>query len=365
MDKPAQFISGIKLSRLFYKKTVAPILHIRFPRLNYSAGLLGAGSEVLGYDTPVSRDHDWGPKVFIFLSKTSHNEIKEKIAKVLSTNLPHSFLGYPTNFSAPDSKGVRTPLNITSGPVNHRVAILTTKSFIETRLKVDPFQKISVSDWLAFPQQRLLEIVRGEVFYDGLRELRRIRKKFRFYPRDVWLYMLAAQWIRISQEEAFVGRCGDVGDELGSRIVAARIIRDLMRLCFLLEREYAPYSKWLGTAFLALKPSKSLIPVFNKILSAETWRKREKHLSEAYAIVAKLCNSKHIIHPLPHKVSLFHERPYRVIHAVKFAEAFKSKIQSKAIKAIKTNAGAIDQFIDSTDVLSYPDTAEKIRIWDR
>ena len=62
----------------------------------------------------------------------------------------------------------------------------------------------------------------------------------------MWRYVLACQWKRISQEEAFVGRCGEVGDELGSAVVAARLIRDVMRLVLLIERRYPPYSKWLG-----------------------------------------------------------------------------------------------------------------------
>ena len=56
--------------------------------------------------------------------------------------------------------------------------------------------------------------------------------KLNYYPRDVWLYMLAAQWKRISQEEAFVGRAGDTGDELGSQVVAARMVREIIKRRF-------------------------------------------------------------------------------------------------------------------------------------
>jgi hypothetical protein len=57
----------------------------------------------------------------------------------------------------------------------------------------------------------------------------------RWYPDDVWRWLLAGQWARIGQEEAFVGRTAEAGYELGSRVVAARIVRDLVRLCVLLE----------------------------------------------------------------------------------------------------------------------------------
>ena len=35
-------------------------------------------------------------------------------------------------------------------------------------------------------------------------------------------------------------------------MVAARLARDAMRLAFLMAESYAPYSKWLGTAFTRL-----------------------------------------------------------------------------------------------------------------
>ena len=48
------FIKGLELSELFYKEAVKPILAKRFPDLNYSAALIGLGSEVLGFDMPQS-----------------------------------------------------------------------------------------------------------------------------------------------------------------------------------------------------------------------------------------------------------------------------------------------------------------------
>jgi hypothetical protein len=101
----------------------------------------------------------------------------------------------------------------------------------------------------------------GKVFHDGLGELTAARARLAYYPQAVWLYLLAAQWTRIGQEEAFMGRCGDAGDDLGSAIVAARLVRDLIRLCLLMERTYAPYIKWLGTAFGRLRSGQDVAPV--------------------------------------------------------------------------------------------------------
>jgi hypothetical protein len=343
-----EFIPGLRLSRLFYKQEVQPILKKHFPKVRYSAALIGWGSEVLGFDNALSRDHHWGPRVLLFLNRRDFPKFQQAIGQTLSKELPYEFMGYSTNFSAPEPNGVRHPVKIKAGPVNHMVNIYTLQMFFQARLGVDPTRRINATEWLTIPQQRLLEVVSGEVFDDGLGQLTKIREKLQFYPHDIWLYMLAAQWKRISDEEAFVGRAGEVGDELGSRIVAARLVREIMRLALLMERQYAPYSKWLGSAFKKLRISKKLGPVLRDVLLAENWNVREKKLGQAYAIVASQHNALKITKPLPTKVTKYFNRPYLVIHGDKFANEIRRAIKDPQVARITTDVGSIDQVTDSS-----------------
>ena len=172
---------------------------------------------------------------------------------------------------------------------------------------------------------------------------------------------MAAQWTRISQEEAFVGRAGHVGDELGSQIVAARLVREIMKLSFLVERTYAPYSKWLGTAFSKLKIAKPLAPILRRALLAKTWKTREKWLSQAYSLMARRHNALKITEPLSTKISDYYSRPYSVIFAERFAHAIKQAIKDPRVKKIETDIGSIDQFTDSTDVIEDLALIRKLR----
>lgn len=342
------FIPGLQLAEQFYQEAVKPILQKHFPNVPYSAALIGFGSEVLGFDTPQSTDHMWGPRLVLFLSEADW-QLKDSIADTLSLQLPYTFRGYPTNFSTPDKIGVRLLEEITSGPVKHLAQIYTIRSYFEGDLGFNPYNEIDTLDWLTFSEHKLLALTSGKVFYDGL-GLEQIRKKFAYYPRDIWLYLLASQWAKIAQEEAFVGRCGDVGDELGSQIIAARLVQSLMRLCFLMERRYAPYSKWFGTAFAHLESAKRLSPIFHSVLASHLWREREQFLSQAYEIVAELHNALGITRPLATKVSPFHNRPYLVIHADVFAEGISQAIEDEQVRA-KTRIGSVNQFLDSTDIV--------------
>lgn len=356
-----EFMRGLKLSEAFYFEAVKPVLDEDFPELRYAATLIGPGSEVLGFDTAISTDHHWGPRLMLFLPEGGFEQSKREISEVLSAKLPYTFRGFSTNFGKPDEIGVRLMREIDSGPVDHMVQILTVRSFFLEYLGYDPDRDISVVDWLTFPEHPLRAATGGKVFHDGVGELTRVRETLRYYPRDIWLYLMAAQWAKLSQEEAFMGRCGHVGDELGSRIIASRLVHHLMRLCFLMERKYAPYSKWFGSAFAQLESAPTLTPVLHKVLSSETWEEREVHSAEAYHIVAEKHNALGITEPMETAVSSYRGRPYRIIHADLFSEAIRRRIESEEVRRIDIQVGSVNQLVDYTDVLEPP-LCRKLRV---
>ncbi len=356
-----EFIHGLDLSGLFYEEAVRPVLDSGFPNLPHSAALIGYGSEVLGYDTLRSTDHEWGPRLLLFLSETDHEAYAAPLWDALSRELPPLFRGYSTHFGPPNEEGTRLPEARESGPVAHKVEVHTVGGFFNAWLGLDPRGESHPTDWLCLPQQRLLEVTAGRVYYDGLGDLGSVRQRLAYYPHDLWLYLLAAQWRRIGQEEPFMGRCGDVGDELGSRVIAARLVRDVMRLCFLMERVYAPYPKWFGTAFGRLACAPTLGPILEHALGATTWKERERYLSEAYEHVGAMHDALGITPPLKARVSRFHDRPYLVIHSDQFVHAIEAEIKDPEVLAVTTPVGAVDQWSDSTDVLSYPSVYRKLR----
>ena len=355
------FVSGLRLGGLFYEEAVGPILGTSFPGLRHSAALIGYGSEVLGYDGPRSTDHEWGPRLLLFLSEEDHRGYADRIVETLRQELPHEFGGYPTHFGEPDEEGVRIAEEKASGPVDHKVEVHTVRCFFSGWTGLDPFEQWGPADWLCVPQQKLLEVTAGRVYHDGLGELEEARARLRYYPRDVWLYVLAAQWGRVGQQEAFVGRTGEAGDGPGSRLVAAGLVRDLMGLCFLMEKKYAPYTKWFGTAFSRLGCAPRLGPVLDAVLRAESWEEREAHLSKAYGIVAGMHNALGLTPPLSTRVSRYHGRPYLVVHAGRFAAALERAIEDPAVLAVPHKAGSVDQMCHSTEVLAHPGTYLELR----
>jgi hypothetical protein len=334
------FIPGRELNAAFYREVVGPAVG----DVPHGAAYLGWGSEVLGNDDPRSTDHGWGPRLQVFVAQDDVAAVAERVRGAL----PAEFLGWPVRFGWDDT------------PVSDHIEFTTLEAWLALRLGFDPRRGMSTVDWLAVPQQLLLEMVGGLVFHDDGEELQAVRQALSWYPDDVWLWLLACQWRRLEQEEAFVGRTAEVGDELGSRVVAARLARDVMRLCFLVERRYAPYSKWLGTEFAKLSAAADVGPALERALAAPDHPARELALADAYEAVARRHNALGVTDAVDPTVRPFHSRPFRVLHSERFVAACLARVADPGLRDLPL-VGAIDQFVDSTDVLAYPARARRAR----
>ncbi len=164
-----KFIKGLELCEGFFNEYAKPIIDEYFPNLQYSAGLIGYGSDVLGYDDAVSRDHMWGPRFYMFLSKKDIDK-KDEIFNKFAENLPYEYMGYSVNFteSDPNDCGVQHPQFIDSGKVNPLIFIQTFDKFLIDEIGTADLDNISYLDWLAISEHRLLSLVSGKLFVDRL-----------------------------------------------------------------------------------------------------------------------------------------------------------------------------------------------------
>jgi hypothetical protein len=329
------FVPASDLSRAFYADVVRPLLDGR----PHAAALLGWGSDVLGYDTPRSTDHGWGPRMLVFVDTL---DVVDQVQARLDGALPERFRGRPVRYGW---DGV---------PVNHWVTATTLPVWLSEFLGVDATAGMSDLDWLITPQQRLLGVVAGSVYADDGGSLRRVRRSLAWYPDPIWRWLLACQWHRLANEEAFVARTAEVGDASGSAVSAARLVRDIMRLVLLLDRRYAPYQKWLGTAFTRGRHDDPLPEHLRSALHARDLRSREAALAHAYEDLARRHNRARLTPALDPSARGYHGRPARVLMADRFASALLDTVTDAAVHALPL-IGSVDQVVDSTDVLQAPD----------
>lgn len=249
-----------------------------------------------------------GPRLYLFLGETDIH-LKDRILDSLAKGLPYTCKGYSVNFSTPDPDGggIRHTVPITTGEVSPLVWIHTPEDFRKSYLGKQPE---TLMDWLSLSEHRLLAFTAGR------------------------LYLIASQWAVISEEQAFVKRCGVRGDDIGSRIVCARIAERLVRLCFLYENRYAPYSKWFGTAFSALPVNPEIGSEIRLALMADDILQRERHLVAAQTLVALLHNEKGLTEPVGTAPETYYDRDIQVIYTDRIAETVQKQITDEKLRSL-------------------------------
>jgi len=201
-------------------------------------------------------------------------------------------------------------------------------------------------------------VTAGAVFNDDTGSLNDVRERLAWYPHEVWLWMMAAQWMLVADREPLVGRTAEAGDELGSRLAAALLARDVMRLTLLQERRYAPYDKWLGTAFSRPRTASALRPALDRMVAAADYPSREAALVEAMEEVARRHNALGVTAQVEPRAAPFAVgideavRPFRVLNAIRFSRACRETITPPALRSLEP-IGAIDQLTNPSDLLIH------------
>lgn len=326
--------SGAELSRAYHDDVVAPLLLRRWPDLPYAAGRLGSGSDVLGLDDALSRDHDWGLRLDVLVPA----DLVAAVRAHLEEGLPPSYAGrpiaFPTTWRPEGGVGVEVD---------------TVAGFTRSRLGLDPTAGLDVVDWLSLTGQSVLEVTAGPVFADRDGTLTVVRQRLAWYPDDVWRYVVAADWARLAQELPLAARAAGRGDDLGSRVVTARLARTAMHLGFLLERCWPPYAKWLGTVFARLRAATEVGPALARALEASTWTDREAALATA-ADALLGAQARAGLPVTPSATVPFWDRPFRGVDEG-IAAGLLASVGDDAVRALPPGVGSVEQWVDSVDVL--------------
>ena len=90
-------LRGAELARRFFTEVVEPLLSQRAPGLRYAAARLGSGSDVLGLDDGMSRDHDWGCRLTLLVDEDDRDQVP-RISRLLDEGLPERFGEFPVRF---------------------------------------------------------------------------------------------------------------------------------------------------------------------------------------------------------------------------------------------------------------------------
>ena len=234
-------MKGIEISKKYFYEFGLPLLEKDFPDLvpRLSAGLAGEGSECMGYDDEISRDHDFEPGFCIWLSDDDYDEYGFRLSRAYM-KLPSEFNGLK-----------RQTLNPAGGA---RHGVFKTSEFFEKYLG-SPSGPKTYEEWLAIPPQYLKTAVSGEIFVNNEKNFYEGRKKLaNGYPEDVRLKKIAAN-------SAVAGQAGQYnyprlisrGETGGAQLAVYEFVRHVISAVYLVNNEYEPFYKWAYRGMRDLK----------------------------------------------------------------------------------------------------------------
>lgn len=244
-------MKGIELSERFYLEYGEPMLRERFfdvmPFL--AAGIAGSGSECLGFDDGVSRDHDFEAGFCIFIPDESIVDRKTEFALERAySKLPKEFMGVK-----------RDELSPVGG---NRRGVIRIGDFLSQRTGRSD-AKLELLEWFSIPEQSLAETVGGKIFYDGFGAITEARKRLEYFPEDVRRKKLAGELLIMGQAGQYnYSRCISREDAAAAQLAVFEFVKSALHVIFLLNKSYMPYYKW---SFKALSLQKKLSELYSSL----------------------------------------------------------------------------------------------------
>lgn len=233
-------MQGLELSHRFFNEWGLPFLQKRFPELSkrVAAGKIG-GSDCLGADDDISRDHDWGPVFMLWLNTEDFREQGEVVRTTIEAQAPKSFLGY-------------------SRPTNCYTVQVHSLSEYFTRRAGIVVPPASGAHWMPdeAAEEALYEVVHGSIYYDPINMLVAPIQAFASFSSDRTFRLRRLEKTCFALwhygEYNFCDRLSQRNDAVAKHMCLHKFIENVMRQSFYLKGDYCPYWKWMYHEFLKI-----------------------------------------------------------------------------------------------------------------
>ena len=231
--------SALEISQRFIECEIVPLLREVHDGLvdRIAVGVHGTGSDVLGLDDQISRDHHWGPRAVVLLQDEDAGAV-EPVRETLAARCPAAFEGHPVHHD----RANRTA-----------VCVDSISSYLRWFLGSSQLPQRD-EDWFDFCETDLLHVTSGAVFHDPSGVWSAIRQQLACYPERVWKKRIADWCMYVTGRDAPYNlyRVSRRGDAVAAGIYFGQALRRTMELGFAIERRYAPYPKWQHRLFRTL-----------------------------------------------------------------------------------------------------------------
>lgn len=276
-------MKGLEIAKAFYTEWGKDYLEKAFPALATRVAVGRVfGSDVIGADDEISKDHNWGPQFTIFLSAEDYAEYGKQLSEIMNAAAPNSWKGFRLD-----------------GAIGQSVEVECIPDWIETctGFREKPSRdeawhiivKERIDGGVNEARESILYFLRhAAIWYDGSGELSRWREALHYYPEKIWCIRLAEELFRVWQhgEYNFVQRVAKRNDPLAKTVCIGEFVDGVMGTLLLLNQDYIPYWKWLAHEFRKLEAAQTYAPLLEELVSVSTTERQVE-------MVLKICREIH------------------------------------------------------------------------
>ncbi len=266
-------MKGLQIAEAFWNEWGQPYMQREFPQVSerVAVGRI-LGSDVLGGDDEISRDHNWGPQFYLWLSEDDYKTYGMALSEALNAAAPNPWKGYRV-----------------AGGGDKSVYVESIPAWFGQNLVLErPPQ--GTEEWKAIMRyESTLYFVRhGAIWFDGTGELSAWRDALHRYPTNIRNARLSEECFRVWQhgEYNFVQRMAKRRDPLPIAICLGEFVSGVMRLRMLMHGDFAPYWKWLAFEFRKLPEASLYVPLLEQLV-------KSVDMEEQVRLVLEICAHVH------------------------------------------------------------------------
>ena len=251
IEEGSNISTGMDIARDYFNLVVLPSFQKEIPELMHllAFGLIGEGSECFGFDDELSRDHDFGPSICIWMQPHAYRQNYAKVKRVYD-NLPKEFMGLKRR----ELQG------------KHRVGIMNQEEFFKyytgyanaeifkNKLKQDK-DVVELAYFDSFDTDYMACFFNGEIFYDEggvfTQKINDFRNLFtKDYPSYFRLKIAESFSLMAQYGQYNYIRCMKRKDFVTARICIDKFMEETLKCIHYFNQTFPPYYKWLQKSAL-------------------------------------------------------------------------------------------------------------------
>ena len=258
------FVKNLDACRRFYEQYGASMIHDKFAEYEdrIAVGLVGEGSDCFGFDDIISTDHDYAIGFCMWLTDEDYDKIGSKLQEAYEKLINDMGMIFARK------NGISTGMSIA---IDGRRGVKTINGFYSEITGLNSADENMAQAIWTVSDEKLATATNGEIYKDTLGTFTQIRNSILEYrPEEIRRLKLGEEMHYFSQyAQSNYSRMMARKDYVSANLCISKGIESAMRIAYILNKQYAPYYKWMRKGMDNLTVLRNMTKLLDEIALCE------------------------------------------------------------------------------------------------